>query len=154
MSYEKSLLNIYNNQSTEHSIQSAIYDDKEQIVSSKLADLSLHDSQELLNRVIEELCDLYNKEVMKENYNDSIIYSIDQHMANKQKKPEEIFNLCLNNKTNPIIQTNSIIQHILGMCYNYGKWIKNDNNQAFIHYQKSAELGNSNGMADVVSRYG
>ncbi|KAF0495201.1 calmodulin-dependent protein kinase [Gigaspora margarita] len=142
--------NIYNNSSTEHSIKSTIYNVKDQVVnSSKRADLSSYNSQDFLNRIVEELCDLYNKEVMKENYNSSILYSIGQHMTNKQQKPEEIINLCLKNQSNPIIQNNYIIQHILGMCYRRGKWIKNDNHLAFINYQKSAELGNSNGMADV-----
>ncbi|KAF0495202.1 hypothetical protein F8M41_021165 [Gigaspora margarita] len=148
MSNEKNLLN--NKSSTESSIKRTTNDDKNQIVNNlKRVDLPLNDSQEILNKVVEELCDLYNIEALKENYNDSVIYSIDKHMKNKHQKPEEIINLCLSNKTNPIIQKNSIIQHILGMCYRRGKWAKNDNYLAFIHYQKSSELGNSNGMCDI-----
>ncbi|CAG8681147.1 25157_t:CDS:1, partial [Cetraspora pellucida] len=70
--------------------------------ASKQADLSLHGSQDYLNSIIEELCDLYNKEVMKGNHIGSILCSINNHFTNKQKRPEEIIDLCLNNQTNPI----------------------------------------------------
>ncbi|CAG8608123.1 580_t:CDS:1, partial [Racocetra fulgida] len=75
---------IYNNQSTELFIKNTNQD--QVINTSKRIDLPLHNSQDLLNKVIEELCHLYNKEVMKGNYANSIIYSIDQHFTNKQQK--------------------------------------------------------------------
>ncbi|KAF0518664.1 hypothetical protein F8M41_016713 [Gigaspora margarita] len=124
-------------------LNSTIYNDSDPIANTSKQIVLLHDSQDLLNGVIEELCDLYNREIIKGNQIDSILCSIEQHLVNKKQKPEEIINLCLNN---PIVQTNSIIQNILAYCYRYGKWIKNDNDQAFVHFQKSAEMGNSIGI--------
>ncbi|CAG8473898.1 24761_t:CDS:1, partial [Cetraspora pellucida] len=80
MSNEKS---VCNNSFTNH-------DDGQVINSSKQSDLLLHDSRDFLNSVIEELCNVYNKEVIKGNPISSILYSINQHFTNKQKQPEEI----------------------------------------------------------------
>ncbi|RIB20956.1 hypothetical protein C2G38_1144105 [Gigaspora rosea] len=150
MSNEQSLPGTHNNPFTELPARGTINGDKDQVFNnSNQIDLSLHDSQNVLNRVIKELCDLYNEETMKEHYFDSIIYSIERHMTNQQQKPEEIIKLLLNNQSNPFIQTNSIIQNILAYCYQRGIWIKKDNYKAFIHYQKSAEMGNSIGIANL-----
>ncbi|CAG8486361.1 23023_t:CDS:2 [Cetraspora pellucida] len=69
---------------------------------SKKTDLPLNESQDFLNNVIEELCNVYNKEVIKGNLIDSILHSINQHFTNKKQNPKEIINLCLINQTNPI----------------------------------------------------
>ncbi|CAG8809110.1 14725_t:CDS:1, partial [Racocetra fulgida] len=77
---------IYNNTSTEVLIKSTIHNDKNQIINtSKRTDLSSQNSQDFLNRIIEELCDLYSKEVTKGNHANSILYSICQHFTNKQQ---------------------------------------------------------------------
>ncbi|CAG8829436.1 24170_t:CDS:1, partial [Cetraspora pellucida] len=103
MSNEKNLPSICNNSFTELLIKNTINSDNDQVINiSKRADLPLHNSQDLLNSVIKELCDLYNKEVVKGNPISSIIYSIDQHFANDRQKPEEIIKLCLNNQITPI----------------------------------------------------
>ncbi|CAG8679781.1 7000_t:CDS:1, partial [Cetraspora pellucida] len=94
MSNEKNLSDIYNNLYTEL----AINNDN----TSKQIDLSMHNSQVFLNKVIDELCNVYNEEVMKGNPISSILYSINQYFINKQQIPEEIINLCLNNQTEPI----------------------------------------------------
>ncbi|CAG8533475.1 4592_t:CDS:2 [Cetraspora pellucida] len=88
MSNEKSLSDIYNNPSTEL-IKSAINNDN----TSEQIDISMHNSQVFLNKVIDELCNVYNKEVMKGNPISSILYSIEQYFINKQQNPEEIINL-------------------------------------------------------------
>ena len=59
------------------------YNGKGLVNISKQVDLLSHDSQDFLNIVIEALCNLYNKEiVLKQNFNNSLIYSIDKYMAN------------------------------------------------------------------------
>ncbi|RIB18504.1 hypothetical protein C2G38_2142092 [Gigaspora rosea] len=107
---------------------------------------SIGDSQDVLSKIINELCDLYIKEVMKGNSEYSILHTINHYLANRQQIPEEIINLCLNNQENPIIKYNPIIQNILACCYSYGKWIKKDENQVFFHYKKSAEMNDSIGI--------
>ncbi|KAF0543510.1 calmodulin-dependent protein kinase [Gigaspora margarita] len=37
----------------------------------------------------------------------------------------------------------------LGYCYEYGIGVEKDENKAFIHYQKSADMNNPNGMFQV-----
>ncbi|CAG8733478.1 4424_t:CDS:1, partial [Cetraspora pellucida] len=70
--------------------KSFINNDKFRVVgTSNQVDGSSHNSQDFLNSAIEELCSVYNKEIMKGNNNDSIIYSIEQHFTNKQQNPEE-----------------------------------------------------------------
>ncbi|CAG8769339.1 17493_t:CDS:1, partial [Cetraspora pellucida] len=86
--------NFPNNLYAELLISNTTNNDKDQVGNvSKQADISLHDSQDFLNRIIDELCDLYNKEVMKGNPISSIIYSIDQHFTNDRQNPEEIIKL-------------------------------------------------------------
>ncbi|CAG8707890.1 20934_t:CDS:1, partial [Cetraspora pellucida] len=59
------------------------------------------DSLNFLNSIINELCELYNNEVMKGNSAPSILNSIDHFIENKQQTSEEIINLCLKNQGNP-----------------------------------------------------
>ncbi|CAG8752449.1 13601_t:CDS:1, partial [Racocetra fulgida] len=96
--------------SSEESTQSV---NNRRLSEDQVANTSLiGDSQNFLNQIIKELCDLYSKEIMKGNDDDSILHSITNYLANKQQIPEEIINL-LSNQENPIIQSNPIIQNIL-----------------------------------------
>ncbi|CAG8593051.1 8123_t:CDS:2, partial [Scutellospora calospora] len=47
---------------------------------------------DIINRIIEELCDLHKEEEEKGNYATTILNLIENYLANKQLKPEDIIN--------------------------------------------------------------
>ncbi|RIB29578.1 hypothetical protein C2G38_2155079 [Gigaspora rosea] len=57
--------------------------------------------------------------------------------------------LCLNNQEILLFKPNLIIQNILTCCYQYGKRIKNDNNQSIYSASKICCDGNSIGMCNL-----
>ncbi|RIB04931.1 hypothetical protein C2G38_2119576, partial [Gigaspora rosea] len=66
----------------------------------------------------------------------SILYILEQFLIKKKQNPENIIiKFCLNDQTNPTIQT------VLTGCYRHGKWVEKDEHKAFIYCQKSAEIG-------------
>ncbi|CAG8783261.1 8897_t:CDS:1, partial [Racocetra fulgida] len=44
----------------------------------------------ILNRTMEELCDLHKEEEEKGNYATTILNIIERHLENKQLKPEDV----------------------------------------------------------------
>ncbi|KAF0384976.1 hypothetical protein F8M41_011520 [Gigaspora margarita] len=133
-----------NNSFTKYSIkdittssQDVIQDSEEQINNDlQQSCLDIDRSQ----RFVESLGNIYNEGIKKRKNTKSILNLIDQFLIKNYQNPEEVIKLCLHDQTNPIIQL------ILGNFYYFGKWIEKDENKAFVHYQKSAELGNPGGM--------
>ncbi|RIB29345.1 hypothetical protein C2G38_2155598 [Gigaspora rosea] len=107
-------------------------------------------SQDFLNEVVKEMCNLYNEEKLKGKYSRSILYTIEQFLLKKKQNPDNIVKFCLNDKINPTVQI------ILASCFYYGKWVEKNEYKAFVCYQKSAEMGDDRGTYNVghCYRYG
>src|ERR1700752_5315845 len=75
-------------------------------------------------------------------------------------------NTKVKNSSDEIIQINNAFNQLklidsqtssdilwLGYCYEYGIGVEKDENKAFTHYQKSAEMNDPNGMYQVAYCY-
>ncbi|CAG8704070.1 14869_t:CDS:1, partial [Racocetra fulgida] len=83
-------------------------------IIDKLSLCGLHNNND--KKIIEELCELHEKESFKGSFDSEFISSIEKYLTRNQLKSEDLINLCLNN------QSNSILLTILARCYRYGKW--------------------------------
>ncbi|RIB29885.1 hypothetical protein C2G38_2027348 [Gigaspora rosea] len=88
-----------------------------------------------------DLCKLYNEERSKGNNVESILDIIDQLLI--KQNSDDVINWLSNDRINPVALS------ILAGCYLYGKWVKKDKHQAFVHYQKSAVMEFVDGIYHV-----
>ncbi|RIB25656.1 kinase-like domain-containing protein [Gigaspora rosea] len=100
-------------------------------------------SQDSINEIIKEMCNLYNEKKLNHKYSSLILDILEQFLIKKKQNPIDIINYCLNDQINPMMQI------ILADCYRFGKWFEKDEYKAFIYYQKSAGMGSALGFFEV-----
>ena len=79
--------------------------DENQITNtSQLSRLSLYndESKDFLNKIAKELCDQYVEEISKGKENTLVLDLMDQYLAKKQQKPEDIINWCIKTQQNDL----------------------------------------------------
>src|SRR5690242_4980631 len=85
---------------------------------------------------------LYEKEFLTGKSFLSNIETFEQFLEKKKQNPVQIINYCIDNQFDYMFR-------LIACCYFYGKWVEKDESKAFIYYQKSADMGDVNGMFNV-----
>ncbi|CAG8606723.1 4255_t:CDS:1, partial [Scutellospora calospora] len=62
-----------------------------------------NNSQDFLNEIVKELCNLYNEESSKYKSDELILEILEQFLAEKNQNPDNIINWCLNDEINPTV---------------------------------------------------
>src|SRR5690349_18742320 len=90
-------------------------------ISSEVHQLYLENkSQDFLDEIIKEMYKLYNEEKLKGKWDSSILDTLEQFLIKKRQNPENIIKYCLDNQFDPMVQ------FILAICYEHGKWVEMD----------------------------
>ncbi|CAG8553373.1 5950_t:CDS:1, partial [Scutellospora calospora] len=72
-------------------------------ITNKFNKLNLKDnnSQDFLNEIVKELCNLHDEEKSKGKSDELVFEIFDQFLAEKKQNPDNIINWCLNDEINP-----------------------------------------------------